>query len=202
MYQPNDYVNKNKASTNCVNVSTATQPAHARLAAVELNQDNLADKVIDIVIGRLLARGLNIVGLRQRILDTGDVGCGVRLQSIGTGTYHKMTQDLGRGSTSCNIDSDALERLAEIQKKEISPGVDLVVVNRFGKRESQGGGFCNVIERALEFDIPVLTVVNETHLLSWLEYGGDFVTSLPADEHIILEWTDSILHYTPIALIN
>jgi len=192
----------NMPQRNADSASQQLALVQPRLAAVELREDNLADHVVDIVIGRLLAQGYNIVGLRQRILDTGGGGCGVRLQSISNGEYHRMTQDLGSGSTSCNIDADALERLAEMQKNEIKPGVDLVIVNRFGKRESQGGGFCNVIERASELDIPVLTVVNATFLSNWLEYGGDFVTSLPADEQIILLWANSILNLPPTVVAN
>lgn len=44
---------------------------------------------------------------------------------------------------------------------DLSKDLDLFVVNRFGKRESEGAGFCCVIERAIELELPVLTVVKD-----------------------------------------
>jgi nucleoside-triphosphatase THEP1 len=115
-------------------------------------------------------------------------GCAVQLQSIGTGEYHRMTQRLGSGSVSCNVDAEAIELLAVSLMAELHRGVDLVVVNRFGKRESEGAGFCCVIERATELGIPVLTVVKESWKDAWLDYGGDWVTTLTAESSDILNW--------------
>jgi len=185
-----------------INPVALENKATAWLAAVVSEDSNQADSAMDAVIGSLRTRGYQLVGLRQRLLGSCDNGCGVRLQSIATGAYHKMTQDLGSGSTSCNIDSDALERLAQMTKDELHDGVDLVVVNRFGKRESQGGGFCSVFERAIDLGIPVLTVVNTAYLQSWLEYGGDYVTSLRADNHEILNWAESVTKKMPIVGVN
>jgi len=180
-----------------VNEITRTQQKAPLLAAVEVEPGfpALADQAVDSVITSLQARGLNMVGLRQRIIKAAGEGCGVRLQSIRSGAFHKMTQDLGSGSTSCNIDSEALEQLALMLKTEVQPGVDLVIVNRFGKRESQGGGFCVVFERAIELGIPVLTMVNSTHLSSWREYGGDYVTIVGANEKDILGWVHTHVQY-------
>jgi nucleoside-triphosphatase THEP1 len=99
-----------------------------------------------------------------------------------------MTQSLGSGSISCNVDAEAIEQLAVSLENELNDNVDLVVINRFGKRESAGAGFCCVIARAMELGIPVLTVVKQNWLDTWLDYGGEWVMTLPTDRACILEW--------------
>jgi nucleoside-triphosphatase THEP1 len=118
----------------------------------------------------------------------------VRLQSINTGEYHRITQNLGAGSISCNIDVEAMDQVALSLIAELNEGVDLLFINRFGKRESQGGGFCCVIERAIELNIPVLTVVRESWQGSWLDYGGEWVTLLPAEHEPIVSWCEQVCH--------
>lgn len=165
------------------------------LAAIVTDDSRVADQIVDSVIEQLQRQHYSLAGLRQKVVD--DVkrqgGCGVRLQSVASGQLHRMTQDLGVGSTSCNIDTGAMAQLVEAQKNELNIDTDLLIVNRFGKRESEGAGFCSVFERALELGIPVLTVVKSTWQDSWNEYGGEYVTSLPADEAAVLAWCQSLL---------
>ena len=112
-----------------------------------------------------------------------------------SGEYYRMTQNLGAGSVSCNVDAEAMELLAVSLLNDLSTDVDLVVVNRFGKRESEGAGFCCVIERAIELELPVLTVVKDAWQDAWLDYGGDCVTTLPAESVAILQWHRSVREF-------
>ena len=118
-------------------------------AAVSTRCGAEADNIVDDVVLSLQQRGVRVVGLRQRLSDNGSSRCGVELESISTGKLHRMTQSLGSGSISCNIDAEAIEQLALLLRNELNDDVDLVVINRFGKRESEGAGFCSVIERAI-----------------------------------------------------
>lgn len=161
-------------------------------AAVSAHSGIEADRVLDSVIHSLQQRGVCVAGLRQRVSDNGTSRCGVQLESIRTGRLHRMTQSLGSGSVSCNVNAEAMEQLALHLKEELNDDVDLVVINRFGKRESEGVGFCSVIERAIDLNIPALTVVKEDWLETWLDYGGAWVTTLPADQARILEWFGNV----------
>ncbi len=166
----------------------AAQPVLRPTAAVSAHSGVDADQAIDAVVHSLQQRGVRVVGLRQRVSDNGTSRCGVELESISTGRLHRMTQSLGSGSISCNVDAEAMEQLALLLRDELNDDVDLVVINRFGKRESEGAGFCSVIERAIELGIPALTVVKEDWLDTWLDYGGEFVMTLPIDPARILNW--------------
>ncbi len=168
--------------------TAAVMPVLRTTAAVSARSGAEADRIVDDVVHSLQQRGVRVVGLRQRVSDNGTSRCGVELESISNGTLHRMTQSLGSGSISCNVDAEAMEQLALLLKNELNDDVDLVVINRFGKRESEGAGFCSVIERAIELGIPALTVVKEDWLDTWLDYGGEWVMTLPTDRARILEW--------------
>ena len=165
------------------------------LAAIVAKDNYSADQILDTVVTQLQGQARLLVGLRQKVIAdcASHGGCGIRLQSIATGHYHRMTQDLGVGSTSCNIDTGAMAQLVEAQKNELNIDTDLLVVNRFGKRESEGAGFCSVFEHALELGIPALTVVKAQLQSNWIDYGGEYVTTLPADEEAVLAWCHSVL---------
>lgn len=163
------------------------------LAAISAKEGDDFDSLIDTVIQHLKSNDHRIVGLQQRIVGEGTTGCSVRLQSINTGEYHRITQNLGAGSISCNIDVEAMDQVALSLIAELNEDVELLFINRFGKRESQGGGFCCVIERAIELNIPVLTVVRESWQDSWLDYGEEWVTLLPAEREPILSWCKQVL---------
>lgn len=170
-----------------------------RLAAICTEFGAEADVIIDQVVTRLLAEGKNIVGMRQIAMAGHTSRCAAQLQSIESGKYHRITQALGNESVSCSIDVEALEQVARRLAESLSSNLDLVVINRFGKRESAGGGFCCVIQRALELDVPVLTVVNSQWQQRWHDYGAGYVTTLPNSSLCVLEWCHcSIKHSAQI----
>lgn len=179
-----------------MNTSTAThfpaQQEGRRIAAVVAEYADASEDIIDHVISDLQRKGVQVAGLRQRIVPGSDIGCGVRLEDIRTGELHRITQDLGHGSVSCNIDTEAVEQLAMQQSGALDKNIDLLIVNRFGKRESEGRGFCCLIERAIELDIPVLTVVRNASVQAWFDYGGDWVMTLPVSECDIRQWCDNV----------
>ena len=180
-------------STQRSELKKSTTPA--TLAAIVAQDSHSADLILDAVVDQLQRQAYSLLGLTQKVSSecSSQGSCGIRLQSIATEQYHIITQDLGVGSTSCNIDTDAMSQLVEAQKNELNIDTDLLVVNRFGKRESEGAGFCSVFERALELGIPALTVVKAQWQSNWIDYGGEYVTTLPANEEAVLAWCHSVL---------
>jgi nucleoside-triphosphatase THEP1 len=174
------------------NPVSLSSPKFQAVAAICTSSGTEADRLIDGFVGQLQGQGRQVMGLRQRLKGDCASGCGIHLQSIDTGGYHRMTQELGSGSISCNVDAEALELLAVSLMNDLNKNVDLVVINRFGKREAEGAGFCCVIERAIELELPVLTVVKDAWRDTWLDYGGDWVTTLPMESAAIMQWYSSV----------
>ncbi|MCC8963447.1 DUF2478 domain-containing protein [Bradyrhizobium sp. Pear76] len=70
----------------------------------------------------------------------------------------------------------------------LSAGADLVIINRFGKRERDGKGLGFVIERALDADIPVVIAVSRQSFADWIEFAGGMSVKLACDRHALDAW--------------
>ena len=105
----------------------------------------------------------------------------------------RITQALGRGSIGCRLDPRALVELSGALLSELDSGVDLLVLNRFGKGESEGQGFRTVIEKGFQTGIPVLTAVRDTYAGAWAAFGGEISETLAPHPDSVLAWCRTVL---------
>ncbi|SEH95470.1 DUF2478 domain-containing protein [Paracoccus alkenifer] len=133
-------------------------------------------------LARLLAgRGLRLGGAVQVNSGGGDCACDMDLSVLGTDTAPiRISQSLGPGSRGCRLDPDALERAVALALSALA-GADLVLLNKFGKQESLGRGFREVIAESLAQGIPVLTAVAPDYLPGFLDFTGGEATLLDWD---------------------
>jgi len=113
----------------------------ATLAAICTTDTGIADATLCTLSQNLLNNAYRVVGVQQKPLCPTIVGqstgCNATLGfSIGGTQAYDISQHLGAGSSSCNLDTESLEQAAYDICKSITPETDLVIVNRFGKRES------------------------------------------------------------------
>jgi nucleoside-triphosphatase THEP1 len=159
-----------------------------RLAAIYGEYGDKADIIIDQIINRLLAEDRKVIGVRQCVKEAPNSTCAAQLQTIDSGVCHRITRAPSRQSNGWNIDTEAIDKVANCLAERLNSNLDLVIVNRFGRLESDGGGFCCVIQRALELEIPLLTVVNSLWQQSWHDSTDGLVVTLPANHACVLEW--------------
>ena len=89
---------------------------------------------------------------------------------------------------ACRLNSYALEEVAGRVAGSIGPGVDLVILNRFGKQEAARAGFRAIIEAAVMSELPVITGLNVAHKALWDTFttgDGDY---LPAEPQAVSAW--------------
>lgn len=67
-------------------------------------------------------------------------------------------------------------------------GVDLLIVNKFGKQEAAGRGFRSVIAAALEAGADVLVGVNAMNLGALAAFTGDAARAVAPDEESLMRW--------------
>lgn len=99
-----------------------------------------------------------------------------------------ITQSLGPGSRGCRLDPQVLAESCSSLLAELDRGVDILVLNRFGKAEFEGQGFRTVIEKAFEMGIPVLVAVRDSYADAWKAFGSMFADDLPADAQKVTAW--------------
>lgn len=141
-----------------------------------------ADRILAEAAQLLANRGVRLAGAVQFNIDHGpDRDCDMDLRILGDdGPEIRISQSLGSCSQGCRLDTDALMQAAGRIVAVLDRGADLVILNKFGKQECRGGGFREVIARALHDDIPVLLYVPPQMLADFHAFAGDLAQSVSA----------------------
>ncbi|MFQ0812463.1 hypothetical protein AVM02_03575 [Brucella anthropi] len=163
------------------------------LAAIHAAKDVPVDPLLAEIAARGKREGLRVAGFFQhRGKDTEECCRDIEIEHIGTGKTQIISQPLGTGSRGCRLDPAALADVAGTLLAELEAGADLLILNRFGKGETEGHGFRAVIEAAYARQVPVLTVVRETYIDGWCDFAGDCGVLLPPDSEAALGWFDHV----------
>lgn len=169
-----------------------------RLAAIRFAPEFHIDVVLDETVQALRGDGLRIAGVVQREKAESDGCCPVTfLEDVATGRRLRISQALGSGSRGCRLDPQALAGVCGDLIAALEGGVDLLVLNRFGKGEADGHGFRAVIERALDRNVPVLTAVRDTYAADFEAFAGGMADILQPHKDAAVQWSRIATGVTP-----
>jgi hypothetical protein len=159
-----------------------------RLAYVTLQGRGRTDALIAAVVDQLLMDGLRLSGTVQSNIERPDRRkCDMDLLILPQGPVVRISEDRGDLARGCTLDPGALEQsVAEVQQR--LSGSDILIVNKFGKREAEGKGLVPVIGDAVDLGIPVLVGVNGLNLAAFLAFAGDEAVALPTDIASVIQW--------------
>jgi hypothetical protein len=137
----------------------------------------------------LIGEGLRPVGTVQINSERDDAGpCDMDVKVLPDGPVVRISQSLGRESSGCRLDASALESAVACAEVELSRGADCLIVNKFGKHESEGRGFRPLIADALALDIPVLVGLNALNSPAFLAFIGGLGARIEARDDSLSEW--------------
>ena len=147
------------------------------------------DDMLVEVVTRLRSGAKRLAGAIQHNTDGGDrCRCDMTLEDLASGRLIDISEKRGPQSSGCRLDSFALEESVGVVVESLNSQPDLLIINRFGKREGEGHGFRQAIERALELNIPVLAAVGAGQKEAWQNFTGSFADQLPVDADAIMAW--------------
>jgi hypothetical protein len=166
----------------------STPQLDSSLAAVVYANDEYPGRIFNWIVGECRSRGLTLSGVLQHPFEEADKRCNVLLEDLASGHRTPLFEDRGAGARGCRLDMAAL--LAASMKVESSLDNDpaLLVLNKFGKAEVEGGGMCGLMAKALERGIPSIIGVPVRNLDAWRSFAGEFSTELAEDTGQIGEW--------------
>lgn len=132
-----------------------------------------ADSVICRLAEQLSAHGLRLAGLVQANVERpGRCRCDMILTDLASGREMAISQDLGDGARGCRLDHGALETAVGWVEGSIVSGIDVVLLNKFGKREAEGAGLRPAIAAAVALDIPVIAGLAPENREAWDVFCG------------------------------
>lgn len=159
------------------------------IAALRHDGSTDIDALLSQLVARLRAEGRRVRGLLMTWPD-GAVACGAMvLVDIDTGDEYLVSQDLGPLAQGCRADPQGFARASAVLRRALAevPAPELVVVNRFGKLEAEGGGLADELLALVAAGIPVLTAVSDQNAPAWERFSGG-LPRLGADDAALADW--------------
>jgi hypothetical protein len=161
----------------------------SRLAAIVYGPADDVDALLGAFAASRKALDLDVAGLVQ--VDTGDDACIVgdmSLHDLATGRIVSICQDLGPHANVCRLDPQGLAQAAGLLGEALERSPQLVVLNKFGKAEIEGGGLVAEIGTCVARDIPLAIGVPQRFLAAWDAYADGMDVKLPARIEALEEW--------------
>jgi hypothetical protein len=157
-------------------------PNAAPLTAVVYSEGVAAERLLQTVAKVLELRGHALAGFLQRDEWTaGRARCDMVLAELHSDTSICVSQDLGPGSRGCRLDMAAMMAAMTKAIDALGQNPDLLIINKFGKTESEGGGFRPLISASVECGVPVLIAVPRMNVEAWRAFAGDLAVEKPLD---------------------
>lgn len=169
--------------------------AQCDLAAVVYDEHQDPDAVLRDFAADLSARGFRAVGMVQAG-QCADSSLSAVL--VHTGETLLLAQDFDPAASGCRLDVGRLQNAGARIAEALGDGADLLIVNRFGKRERDGRGLGYLIERALAADTPVIIAVSTDRFADWINYAGDTSVKLACNRQALEAWWCSVARRSPV----
>lgn len=161
------------------------------IAAVAYADGVYPDEAIARAVAPMREAGMSIAGVLQRAVDgfPGRHPCDLLIEDLATGEVVALAEHRGKEARGCRLDVSLLTEVAEAVLNSLhSESPRLLVVNKFGKIEADGGGLRDAIAEALELGIPVLVGVPARNLDRWRAFAGPFAIELAPRAEAIRGW--------------
>lgn len=159
------------------------------IAAVRYQAGFEINRLLAEVVVLLRRERLKIGGILQEAEGGGDPSCvQLNVVDIRTGESARITQERGRDARGCKLDPRGLADISHCVSDAIGAGVDLIIINKFGRAESEGFGLLSCFAEAVIAGIPVLTTVREPYVEAWGEFHGGLAADLSPAKEGVLDW--------------
>jgi len=188
VWSPADVDTKADGST-FVHLSDTSQIARSRIAGIAFEPGFAVDALMAEIVDRLEQRGLRLAGVIQSLSK--EPGCdrgNLRLRALGSDWEIPILQDRGPLAKGCRLDYGSMVDVSARIDASLKGDVDLVILNRFGRAESEGGGLRQVLERCVEAELPTLIAVRTDYHADWEGFHGGMARTMPAHLPTVLSW--------------
>jgi hypothetical protein len=136
---------------------------------------------------------LSLAGVLQHQVSEGaDRRCDLILEDLDSGHRTALFEDRGAGARGCRLDEAALAEATARVEGSLEKAPRLLVLNKFGKAECEGGGLLDLIASAIDRGIPVVIGVPQRNLGSWREFAGEFAIELSDDTREVELWLERL----------
>lgn len=160
------------------------------IASLPYEEGSYPDRLLESVVRHFQNKGFRVAGVIQHDLAReGRSRCDMSLEELISGARIALSEDRGEGANGCRIDQQGLVEAAALIEDSLEAGkVDLLVINKFGKVESEGGGFREVIAKAAMMGIPTAIGVPMRNLDAFNLFADSLHAPVALDFKTLVNW--------------
>lgn len=172
-----------------MNISDVNLQPGPALISIGFGPGTDIDAILAALGENLSERGLNVAGLIQKRGEPKpDCACReMHLRDLASGKSYLISESRGPEASGCHLDWQALTNLAQALEKDLSETTDVLIINRFGRSESEGRGFRGAIEKAMMLGIQVVVACRDEYGAQWRAFHGGLATECSPDVLSLLE---------------
>ena len=160
-----------------------------RIAALRGASSEMIQDALSLFGEGLKCKGLRVAGVVEiSQCGTGGVCKRLAVRDLSSGEVMEISQNLGAGSTACNLDPGGLAKACEAVERATEEGADVVVLSKFGKLEAARSGLCDAFRAAILADLPIVTGVSPQLTEEWLHFAGSLSTDIAATTDALDAW--------------
>lgn len=164
----------------------------SNILAVVYSDGLAADRLIADIAYRLRDEGVAIAGLVQLNTFVRDrAKCDMAVEELYSRTVFNLSEDRGPAAKGCRLDHTRLTEAAGLLNEALGKNIDLVVLNKFGKIEAEGGGLRDALGRAVALDVPLIVGVPYRNLDQWRNFAGGMADECKVSASHILRWLEA-----------
>lgn len=174
------------------------------IAALPYEEGAYPDFILEALVRELQSKGRRVAGVIQHDLTRRDRSrCDMSLEDLSSGTLIGLSEDRGSAARGCRIDQNGLMQAASLVAQALESGrTELLVINKFGKIESEGGGLREIIAEAVLRNIPVVVGVPMRNLDAWNAFAGSLAEPLAPNREALAAWLAVRLPRGPAPVVN
>lgn len=166
-----------------------TKIGTVKLAAVAYQTGFQIDEFLIHTANLLRADHIRLGGILQENTRNAAGSCSaMTLIDLTSQNRFGISQDLGSQAQGCRLDPHGLTEIGALLDRSLDRTIELLVLNKFGKAEAEGGGLRSVFAHVIETGIPLLTAVRPPYIKAWSEFHGGLAVDLPTDLGRVFEW--------------
>lgn len=151
--------------------STARSGAEPVLVAIVYPDEEYPQSVLAHIVEEGRHLGIGMAGVLQHTVGSGH--CEVALEELTTGVRTCIFDNRGKAARGCRLDTSALADVTGVVANSLAAEPEILILNKFGKSEAEGGGMLDLIGSALQRGCSVLIGVPARNLDAWRRFAGD-----------------------------
>lgn len=140
------------------------------------------EKRLQAAVALLRADGVKLAGLIQHSIPNAHRRkCDMLLEDLSTGDRYPISEDRGALASGCVLDTDRLLTASIAAEHGLRDTTDVLVLSKFGKAETEGGGTRSLLAEALDRAVPILIGVPEINRAAFETFAEGLYVAVDVD---------------------